>query len=167
MSIIQHELDSISPPAVQCFVDYYNSSRGFTPCRQPCQQWNQLRIYSPVKIKTWSWWWVILMSMCVSGLISGEPFYFICCFPKALLIWSRFDWSYFILSLVLWVFLSKHSPEFDVNQETQDCLNEHKFSVVGSVFSLRQICFFHSHTFVGKATAIYSVMGVNWWCQMW
>lgn len=33
VSIIQHEQDSISPPAVQCFVDYYNSSSGFTPCR--------------------------------------------------------------------------------------------------------------------------------------
>ena len=34
VSIIRHELDSISPPAVQCFLDYYNSSRGFTPRRQ-------------------------------------------------------------------------------------------------------------------------------------
>lgn len=34
VSIIRHELDSIAPLAVQCFLDYYNSSRGFTPRRQ-------------------------------------------------------------------------------------------------------------------------------------
>lgn len=83
VSIIQQELDSISPPAVQYFVDYYNSSRGFTPRRQPCKQWKQLWIYPPLKIKTQRWGRVMLMSLCVPGLISGELFHFIYCVPRA------------------------------------------------------------------------------------
>lgn len=173
VSIIQQELDSISPPAVQCFVDYYNSSRGFTPRRQPCKQWNQLWIYSPLKIKTQRWGRVMLMSVCVSGLISGELFHFIYCVPRALHIKMIKDWLklFHFASHALSIFEHNMAPSLTWAWEKQiawiSTKSFKKKGVVGLVVFARKICLFHSHTFVGEASPIYRLIGVNWRCQMW
>lgn len=156
---------------MQCFVDYYNSSRGFTPRRQPCQQWNQRWVYSPVKIKAQRWGRVLLMSLCVRTDFRWTiPFYLL--FPHS----SPYKNDQGLIEAISFCLLcfeyfqAQHGPEFYVSQGTQKCpISTKSFfkSVVGLVVFVRKICLFQSHTFVGEATPIYRQMGVNWRCQMW
>lgn len=160
--IIQHELDSISPPAVQCFVDYYNSSRGFTPHRQSCQQWNRLWIYSPFKIKTQRWRRVMPESLCVSGLISGELFHSIYCLHTALHIKMIKYW------LKLFLFASHAFSIFEHNMVLSlTRAREHRIAWI-STKSLKVLlgwCFLQEKyaSFIPPLLLVKRLLSTDWW----